>query len=458
MKRLLVLVVLALASAACETPPAALFQAVALGEVVRVQAEAGDAAGAERTAALALEAAESVTKQIYRLEALGAAAVAQARTGDPPAAFEIVERLADPDDRAAAFVVLALALADMDDEPDARAAVERALDLAESIAKDRDRDRIRAVAVRAQAEAGDLAGALDTIENIADTEARAGALAQVAEVQVEAGDLTAAFATAQAIPNVDDDDDVNFVAGLLKGIAVGVLRVLDPLILGVDMPPRARALTLVAVTQAEAGQEDAAGQTFALALESARGIERLSGRHNSLEAIALAQARTGDAAAALQTLREVTDSDDPAKTLPLVAIAEAVGGDSLAALETLRGLPAGKDRVGNLSRVALAAVASGRVWAAEDALDLALEAAAESEEGRTDPELVWVLSRIAVAQAEAGDQAGAGQTVATALDMVGATTNRGDPGFAFLLVAAAQAEAGDIEGALATAQRIAEAD
>jgi tetratricopeptide (TPR) repeat protein len=456
MKRLLVLAVLALATAACEAPPDALFQAVALGEVARAQAEAGNATGAERSAALALDAAESVTKQCYRFEALGTAAVAQVRTGDDARAHAVAESLADPDDRAKAFVLLALALADMGDQLGALAAANHALDLATSVAKTPEQDLIHAMAVRAQVEAGDLAGALDTLEGIADTEVRAGAMAQVVEVQIETGDLTAAFGTAQAIPNVHDEDEINVLVALLRGIAVGVHRTLDALILGDDMPPRARALALVALAQAEAGQKDAAGQSFALALESARAIERSSKRRESLEAIALAQARTGDAAAALRTLREATDSDDPAKTLPLVAIAEAARGDPLAALETLRGLPADGDRVESLSRVALAAVASGRVWAAEDALDLALEAAADSDEAGMDPGFVWILSRVAATQAEAGDQAGARQTAATALDMLRATAGRGDRGFVFLLVAAAQAEAGDIEGALATAQQIAD--
>ncbi len=82
MKRLLVLALLGAALAACTDPSAAVYRAVALGNVAAAQAEAGDLAGAGETAVLALEAAKTVAEKNYPAWALSAAAVAQARAGD----------------------------------------------------------------------------------------------------------------------------------------------------------------------------------------------------------------------------------------------------------------------------------------------------------------------------------------------------------------------------------------
>ena len=54
------LLTLVLSLAACALPSAAVYRAVALGQVAAVQAEAGDVAGARETAALALDAARRI--------------------------------------------------------------------------------------------------------------------------------------------------------------------------------------------------------------------------------------------------------------------------------------------------------------------------------------------------------------------------------------------------------------
>ncbi len=413
MKRLLTAVLSALALAACESP-VGLMQTMALGEIARAQAEAGDRTGAGATAALAEQRARAVTDDTRGM-ALGAAAVARVRTGDASGALALAEGIAKPRDRVLAFALIALSQADAGDEAAAAVTLDRALDAAETISNTGDRDVYGALAVWAQAKVGDAIGARDSLAEIADPRIRAETLAWVSEVLAESGDTPAALETALAIENVAGGD-AGVLIVIAQAIAVDLHRALDALILRPEVRPRVRALIRVAASQAESGDPTDAERTLELALEAARAIETQGER---------------------------------ARTMALVARALAGPGAGPAQ----RPLPGFRGAGGKVSMSIYKAAVSGDAWAIAELLQIALEPEADSDKPPVDPERGWLVARLAAALADAGDTAEARATAGIALEIV-SDPRSNDRDLPLLLIASAQARAGDIEGALTTVGRI----
>ena len=417
MKRLLAAVLSALALAACE-PPTEVMHTMALGEVARAQAEAGDRAGAGETAALAVATALAVTDDTRGL-ALGAAAVARTRAGDAGGALAVAEGIAESRDRALAFVLIALSQADVGNEAGAAATLDRALEAAATISKAGEQAMFTALTAWAQAAVGDVPGARDSLAEIADPKIRAETLAWVAEVLVEAGDTPAALETAQAIANVAGGDADELIV-IAEAIAVDLHGALDTLILRPEAWPRVRALIRVATAQAEAGDSAEADRTIELALDAARAIEDPGARTRALEAVA--EARAGQGA------------------------------------ELSRGsLPGFRGAEGNADLHTYKAAVSGDAWATAELLQIALEPEADPDKPPVNPDRVWIVARLAAALADAGDTAEAEATAALALEIVAGLSPK-DRSLPLLFIASAQARAGDIAGALATAEGIADPD
>ena len=417
MKRLLAAILSVLVLAACE-PPTEVMHTMALGEIARAQAEAGDRAEAGKTAARAVETALAVTDDTRGM-ALGAAAVARTRAGDAGGALALAEGIAESRDRVLAFVLIALAQADAGNEAGAAATLDRALEAAETISKADEQAMFTALAAGAQAVVGDVPGARDSLSEIADPNIQAETLAWVSEIQVETGDTPAALETAQAIANVAGGD-AGVLIVIAQAIAVDVHGALDSLILHPEARPRIRALIRVAAAQAEAGDSADADRTTELALEAARAIE---------------------------------DSGARARTLKAVAEAQAGPGTGLS-----RGpLPGFRGAEGNADLHTYKAAVSGDAWATAELLQIALEPEADPDKPPVDPDRVWIVARLAAALADAGDKAEAEATAELALEFVAGLHPKGQS-LPLLLIAAAQARAGDIDGALATAQQIADTD
>ncbi|MDH3595647.1 MAG: hypothetical protein OEM93_12440, partial [Rhodospirillales bacterium] len=276
-----------------------------------------------------------------------------------------------------------------------------------------------ALAAWAQAVVGDVPGARDSLSEIADPNIQAETLAWVSEIQVETGDTPAALETAQAIANVAGGD-AGVLIVIAQAIAVDVHGALDSLILHPEARPRIRALIRVAAAQAEAGDSADADRTTELALEAARAIE---------------------------------DSGARARTLKAVAEAQAGPGTGLS-----RGpLPGFRGAEGNADLHTYKAAVSGDAWATAELLQIALEPEADPDKPPVDPDRVWIVARLAAALADAGDKAEAEATAELALEFVAGLHPKGQS-LPLLLIAAAQARAGDIDGALATAQQIADTD
>ena len=410
MKKLLAAVCSALVLAACETPTEAIYT-VALSEIARAQAVAGDTAGARKTASLAVETARARTQGADDL-AVGAAAVAFTRAGDAVGALGLAEGMADARGRALTFVLIAVAQAEAGNEIGATTTLERSLDTVETVAGAGDRDLLMALVAWAQAVADDAVGMGDSLAEIADPEVLAEALAWVSKVQAEAGDTPAALATAQRIPDVAAGEAAVLIV-VAEAVAIDGFRAFDLLMQRRDVRPRVRALIQIAAAQTEAGEAAEASRTYELALEAARAIEHGGDRTRALEAVAENRVGTGR----------------------LPGFGRAGGTANLSTFN---------------------AAVSGDAWATAELLRIALEPDLEDE--RIDSERAWIVARLAAALADAGDRAEARATAALALEIVQERSRPEDRALPLLFIATAQARAGDIEGALATARRIAEGD
>ena len=330
----------------------------ALDRIVEVQAQAGDIAGALRTAGL-------IDGTFSRNRALGSIVEAQAQAGDIAGALRTAGRNDDASWRAGA---------------------------------------LRRIA-KAQAQAEDIAGALRTAGRIDEAYSRAGALGDIAEAQTQAGARVTFADAVQAAGRVDD----TFWRGLaLRGVAEAQARAGD--IAGalrtagrIDDVSRGFALGGIAEAQAQAG--DIVG-----ALRMAGRIDDASSRDGALDSIAEAQARAGDIAGALRTAGRI---DDVSRGFALGGIAEAQAqaGDIAGALRTvgriddaLRGLALGGFADG-LRGLALGGIAKAQAQAGDIA-------GALRTAGRIDGAYLrdGALDSIAKAQAQAGDIVGALRT------------------------------------------------
>jgi tetratricopeptide (TPR) repeat protein len=414
MKKLLAAVCSALTLAACG-PSAEAIRTVALSEIVRAQAAAGDVTGARETAALAVETAMAETDETGDL-AIGAAAVALVWAGDVSGAVDLAEGVPDARGRALAFVLIAVAQVDRGRQEDAVANLERALDEVESLAVTGDRDALMALTAWAHAAAGDAVGTGDTLAEITGPEARAVALAWVSKIQATDGDTSAAFATAKRIPNVRNGD-VDALIMIAEALATDVFRAFDSALMGIEFRPRVRALIRVAVAQAEAGESVSANRTYDLALEAARAIEYPGERARALDAVAWARAGAG-------------------------------------AASSPRALPGFEGTEGRANYVTYRAAVSGDLWAIETLLRIALEPEADPDDARAGSERAWILGRLAAVLAEAGDKDEALATAALALELVQESPWPGHQVIPLLFAAIAQARVGEIEDALATVRRI----
>ena len=100
-----------------------------------------------------------------------------------------------------------------------------------------------------------------------------------------------------------------------------------------DIVHRARAYTEIAAAQAESGDEAAATTAFALALETAKEIPGAMTRNGVYSAIAIA--RAGDFAGALETVERLQHAIYKEFALMEIAVRLAWAGDTPGAMDIL---------------------------------------------------------------------------------------------------------------------------
>lgn len=162
------------------------------------QAEAGDTAGARRTADLALEAATNIANEYKRELSLALVAGAQARAGDTAGALRTAESIAhySYDERADAFMLAARASALAGNATGAREIAGLLLDRATTVTDHNESTAILRAAAAALAAAGDVAGALTLASNFPDQDMAF----LVSAIRAELGDFAGAVEAAKLMP------------------------------------------------------------------------------------------------------------------------------------------------------------------------------------------------------------------------------------------------------------------
>jgi tetratricopeptide (TPR) repeat protein len=256
----------------------------------------------------ALESAKAIGKAELRDWALGEILIAEARTGLGEKAMETASRIKDP-----RLVVVALR------------------DIAE-----------------AQAAAGRPEDAIAAAAIIPDREKQADAFTTIAEIQLRRGDKDDARKTLERLLG-----DLDGVGDTLKQIAY-----------------RTRA----AVIYAKAGARDLAEQELTIAENSARALPQDSSKSAGIRYVASALADMEETARALDMLQAVSSPSDKIPVLMSAAEAQARAGDAAAALATASGIDNVRYRAVLLGRIALAQAKAGRIDDADTTLELAFAA------------------------------------------------------------------------------------
>ena len=238
---------------------------------------------------------------------------------------------------------------------------------------------------------------------------------------------------------------------------------------------KGHALERMAIAQAKAGEFEGAFRTVtAIDQENPAPAAALS-RANVLQAIALAQEKAGDRAAAratFQKLRQIADKLPPRRaggrgsgvtsTTMLwegIVVAQVHLGDIESALQTASALPSPYDKAKALLEIGRAQVEAGKLADARETLfrgacaveDSQLGTEAGGPAGRSGPSEHMksaTLRLIAQQQAKAGDIKQALRTVKAL------PANRHVRDVALFRIVRAQAQAGDVKGGLETLSQI----
>ena len=370
----------------------------------------------------ALQDAGAINKGVIRNVALARVARVQVDAGYMAEALETVNHVRDATERAIAnsanegesaavndkhwrdgtLTELAGILAKAGDLPGARELF--------GLVSSRPASVLSAVAVE-QIKAGDIAGARRTLHSIADKAYRESVLYDIALAESTSGDAAAALEAARTITRGHLRDEVLLSvvhAQLRAGDIAAALQTAERI--GQKYSRRRdNAYAAIIAARARAGEMSKA---FAL-LDK---VETRFPRSQSLEDIAIAQARRGRIAAALRTVgRSRSDI-----ALREIVAAQLKNGDHAGALATARSLYRGASRSLALLDIAAVQARAGDSPAFRSTIAEALEAA------RTVlflDERARALASVAHALAQGGDESGARDMFALAID----TARRADP-------------------------------
>jgi telomerase protein component 1 len=275
-----------------------------------------------------------------------------------------------------------------------------------------------------QAKEGDFASAMETVREIKDDWSRTAALREIASAQAAAGlheQARAAFGDA------------------VEGASLG-RRWQAP----------ALALRDIGVEQHKAGYTDDAMRTFRAAAEAAREHNPYLREKQHLSDVAVAVAEAGDIETALLLTREVSSGSG----LNAVAAAHLRLDDVPSALSVARSISNPEDRMKALNLIAIAQVRAGQIESGREAFDEARNAALQVREFNDGAN---GLRAVAVAEMEAGLADESRDTFQLARQYIPSERFGPDEGMLKYL-ALAQAQAGELAGAFRTAAEIGDDD
>jgi hypothetical protein len=260
----------------------------------------------------------------------------------------------------------------------------------------------------AQAKRGELRGAKTTAECIPfEDSMRAEALQSIATSQADAGDFNAARATVARIGGAAAKTRVlSFIATqqLRAGDKTTALQTLQEAVQCVggknSKPGEADPFTLAAIAgvQAEAGQLEEGRKT-------AQDLPMGQTQDVAWQNIAVAQVRQGEADAALQTAKRITDDFNQGETIRQIVIGQIVANDLAAARRTTVNIRLPVWRGYALVEIGKAEARRGQRQDAADTFRRVLQEVAQVQDtefrGNLKPAL---LANLAEAQASVGEE------------------------------------------------------
>lgn len=288
--------------------------------------------------------------------------------------------------------------------------------------------RLVMVALRDIAEAQSAAGrpedAAAAASIIPDPSKKSAALAAIAEIQLRRNDLSDAKETADKL--IESLFDIE-----------------DPL---KEVAHRTRA----AVILAQAGERQRAEQELKLSEQTARTLQRSSSRSAGMRHVASALADMAETTRALDMLDSVSSPADRTPVLMTAAEAQARAGDAAAALATASSIESVRYRAIVLGRIALVQAAKGRTDDADTTLQTALAAVDRIERPYAQS---FAISRIAIAMTQIHDISNAAdidtdgrlQAVRKAIDIAERINDRKLKAHTLWLITAQQRAIGDEE-------------
>jgi tetratricopeptide (TPR) repeat protein len=276
---------------------------------------------------------------------------------------------------------------------------------------------------------------------------RATAYSEIARVQMAAGDPAGARATAQravaAIVATETGDERVFgiPAAAIAQVRAGDLDGAQNTIESTDKDQnRVFAYAALAMALKDSGYPEQARESASRALEAAASIENERDKDEMMVYAAWAQAATGDPAGALRNAEGLHRQKNRVGFLTLIAEAQLEGGDIAGALATVESIGEAVEKWDNDAWIFSRIVRGIAVdpFAVFESLVL------ESEM----PLQAIIMTRIAMAQARAGDSDGARRSFLAAMQFAGTVRGARNQIRGVSNIALARATAGDLSGAI----------
>ncbi len=335
-------------------------------------------------------------------------------------------------------------------KPTARCLLAESLESAKAINRPEMRDWALGELLVAQARAGMTREAMNTVSKIKDPRLIMVALRNIAEAQAASGIGADAIAAAEIIPDPLKQAEAlaaitkiqtgrkDFAdAGKTARRLIGVLgRVKDPLR---RLAFHARA----AVAFGKAGNEKAANRQMNIALDLSANLIDGPRKDAGLRRVASALAELDRPQQAMALLEESGTGAERTPLLTTTAMAQARAGDGARALETAYAIKAVRYRSVVLTRIAEARLETGDRAGARKTVDLALAAAGEIELPFARS---FAMSRVARTLARLG-----GDSFEAAVKAAGEIKDNRLRAHTLWIITNDRRRAGDREGATATA-------
>ncbi len=267
------------------------------------------------------------------------------------------------------------------DEPTARCLLDEASESVKAVFRPEMRDWALGEILAAQARAGLTAQAMETVRRISDPRLIMVALRDIAEAQAAAGMLTEALEAARTIPSIFKRVEAFVaIAEILsrRGETEATRQTLTEMakLLGQtsDAVKRISFMTRAAVILSKAGDRDSAGELMSKAEAEARANLAATDKAVALRYVASAMADMERPQQALTMLDEITSKSERTSVLVRAATAQARAGDAAAALATADTIEAVRFRAVVLGGIAESQAELGQVEDAHVTLNLALAA------------------------------------------------------------------------------------